>query len=420
MRALRWLAAALSVVVSSAALALGAGGTAPALADVRAGGPQPPTDPEHSQAALQEVLDRSVAPGGVPGALAGVWQAGHPAALSAGVADLRTGRPPRADMHFRIGSITKTFVATTVLQLVAEGRLRLSDTVDHWLPGLIDKNGNDGNKITVRMLLNHTSGLYNYIDAQFVDALYHDRFHTYTPRELVEYAVGHPPDFPPGTSWHYSNTNYILLGMIIRTVSGHSYADEITRRILLPLKLRNTSLPGASSGLPAPFVHSYYRPTTTSPVEDFTLLNPSWAGAAGEMISTVGDLIRFDSALLGGRLLPPALLRQMLTPVRDSNLYPGHGPYRYGLGVEIVRLENGVTVYGHTGDIIFGSLSSLFATRPGQHVLATNLNGNWINQADFTDDALEAEFTRVPDTTTGHGQPAPRGPAPTGALATRR
>ncbi|MEU8198141.1 serine hydrolase domain-containing protein [Microbispora amethystogenes] len=333
---------------------------------------------------LGAVLDRAVREGS-PGALAEVSKAGRTETVARGLADTRTRERPRADMRFRVGSTTKTFVATVVLQLVAEGRLRLDDTVERWLPGLVTGNGNDGRAVTVRMLLNHTSGLFNYTkDRRVPEALDRDPLTTFTPRQLVGYALSHPPVFPPGTSWEYSNTNYALLGMIVRQVTGHPYAEEITRRVLRPLGLRETYFPGTSPDVRAPFIHAYSK-------DRLSRFNPSWAGAAGEMISTVGDLSRFDAALLSGRLLPAVLLEQMLTPTPKSDVFHGPGPYRYGLGLMMVTLPCGVTVYGH-GGTIFGSLTWMAGTRDGRHTLSFDLNGDTVNQAELTTAANVAEF----------------------------
>jgi len=380
------------------ALVVGAAATAPALAAAQrvhrphAGG-RPHGGPvmHDAHAALRSVLDRAVREGS-PGALAQVRWAGRVWTVSSGVADLRTRQRPSAGMHVRIGSITKTFVATVVLQLVAEGRLRLTDTVDGWLPGLVSGNGNNGHAITVRMLLNHTSGLYSYTsDLRLWQELVRTPFRIFTPPDLLRrYGVSHPPSFPAGTSWRYSNTNYLLLGLIVERVTGRSYRTEISRRILRPLGLWATYAPGASLTVRRPFMHGYVK-GESGRIEDVTEQNETLVGAAGEMISTVGDLDRFDAALLGGRLLPADLLRQMLTPVPGSNVFPGYGPYRYGLGVMMVTLPCGVTVYGH-GGTIFGSLSWVASTRDGRHAMSFDLNGHWVDQAALTTAATVAEF----------------------------
>lgn len=397
MRCGGWRAAARRLaVVSLPVVLLGAGLVAAAAPGAPA---HPRATPRSSASALRAVFDLAYrAPGAFPGSIAEARRAGRRYDIPEGVADLATRRRPRAGAHVRIGSITKTFVATVTLQLVAEHRLRLTDTVDDLLPGLLDRNGNDGHAITVRMLLNHTSGLYDYVDQEAEQLHERQPFLTFTPRRLVEWAVSHPPVFPPGTSWKYSNTNYILLGMVIKRVTGHSYAAEIARRIEHPLGLRETYSPGTSPDLPPPFMHGYT--LREGRITDVTRFNPSWAGSAGDMVSTVGDLQRFDSALLRGRLLPPRLLRQMLTPVPGSDVFPGHGSYRYGLGLIIATLPCGVTVYGH-GGTIDGSLSWVAGTRDGRHTMSFDVNGDWVDQPALTGAADRAEFC----STAGRGTP---------------
>nr|BFE73691.1 hypothetical protein GCM10020092_069920 [Actinoplanes digitatis] len=195
----------------------------------------------------------------------------------AGVGDQERGSPVPLDGHFRMGSNTKTFVSVVVLQLVGEGRLSLDDTVERWLPGLVTGNGNDGRRITVRNLLQHTSGLYNYTGditalGSQEDYLAH-RYDHYEAEDLVALATKHEPGFAPGTSWDYSNTNYILAGMIIERATGRAWATEVRARILRPLGLSHTSEPGdrpyllgaARQGLPA--VGTRRRPARHHPVQ---------------------------------------------------------------------------------------------------------------------------------------------------------
>ncbi|MEU8794731.1 serine hydrolase domain-containing protein [Streptomyces sp. NPDC048643] len=330
---------------------------------------------------------------GVPGVTAtasgrhGTWSA------TAGTGDLRTGAPRSTADHYRVGSITKTFVSTVLLQLEAEGRLSLDDTVDHWLPGVVRGNGNDGRKITLRRLLNHTSGIFDYTtDDDFVrtyfakDGFVRHRYDTATPEHLVAIAMAHEPNFAPGASWSYSNTNYILAGMVIRKVTGHSYATEIRDRIIEPLGLRGTSVPGTTATLPRPSSRAYSKlaRTTTGPTYDVTTLNPTLAASAGGMISDNADLNRFYTALLRGRLLPRKQLAEMKTTVRVDEV-PNAG---YGLGLIDRELSCGVHVWGHDGGI-HGSTSSAVTTADGRHALAFNFNGDWSGDSDAV---IEAEF----------------------------
>jgi D-alanyl-D-alanine carboxypeptidase len=291
---------------------------------------------------LQRALDELVA-AGAAGALAevrdehGVWRG------SSGVAELGRSRPMPANGRFRAGSITKTFVATVVLQLAAEGRLRLDDSVERWLPGLVPA----GERITVRQLLNHTSGLYDYTDAlPLADpaGLLDIRWRTWQPEQLVQLASAQPPLFEPGARWSYSSTNYILLGLIAERVTGRPYGAEVEQRIIRPLRLSGTSVPGTFPRIRGPHAHGYL-PTIVDgqlrPV-DITEFNPSAAWAGGEIISTAADLNRFFAALAGGQLLGEAELREMTTPAAPAE--------DYGFGLVRQVLSCGVTVYGHDGD----------------------------------------------------------------------
>lgn len=267
---------------------------------------------------------------------------------ASGVGDLRTGRPAPVNGRVRIGSTTKTFVATVLLQLVGEGRLRLEDSVERHLPQLVP----GGDAITVRQLLSHTSGLFDYTeDQQAVPLtgtafLEQTRFRTFKPHELVKIATRHEPYFPPGTSFRYSNTGYVLAGLVIHKVTGRPYGEEIERRILRPLGLTRTTVPGTSTAVPGPHPHGYLTVRTGDSIEkvDVTRMNPSWAFSAGEMISTPYDLNRFFQALLGGKLLRPAQLQTMRTAVATDPQ-----GVAYGMGLWSQKRPCGVKVWGHGG-----------------------------------------------------------------------
>ncbi|MBH1935260.1 beta-lactamase family protein [Streptomyces sp. AV19] len=323
-------------------------------------------DGDPARSPVQDIVAR----GAVPGAAA-LSQDAHGASrfTAAGVADVRTGRPiGRAD-RFRAGSLTKTVVATVVLQLAAEGRLRLDEPVAALLP---PPAGAALRGVTVRQLLTHTSGLFSYTEdgalfrASFGDGFPGHRFASHAPDELVRTALSHAPYAPPGTAYHYSNTDYLLLGMVIRQVTGHPYAAEARRRVLDPLHLTGTSFPGTRASLPRPHGRAY----ATAPgggLLDVTDLNPSVAGAAGEMVSTLPDLGRFLGALLRGTLLPAGQLRAM----RDTTASRG----RYGMGLFPVRLPCGDVLWGHDGEIN-GSYAAAVGTGDGRHVLTYRVNAD--------------------------------------------
>ncbi|MFB7666219.1 serine hydrolase domain-containing protein [Kitasatospora sp. NPDC056138] len=319
---------------------------------------------------LQDALDDTVANRGSSAALASVRVDGRTAWKgSAGVSDLASGAPVDADGAFRIGSVTKTFVSTVVLQLVAEHKVRLDDPIEHYLPGVVP----NGQHITVRQLLNHTSGIYNYTedpqfelktDADLQQWLRTGRWKTYRPRELVDIATAHAPGFAPGTEWSYSNTNYVLAGMLIQQVTGRSWADQVERRIIRPLGLRHTFMPTDSAAIPGPNAHGYLK-MPSGPV-DITLFNPSVASSAGAGISTTADLTRFNAALLGGRLLRPAELVEMKTTV------PAGPGLDYGLGLMKLQGTCG-DLWGHNGSTP-GFLTFVLGDAEGHRQVALSRN----------------------------------------------
>ena len=343
--------------------------------------------PHHAQAAtaappaLRQALDKLVADG-VPGAIALEREGGQEWRAAAGVADLQTKEPISAQGRFRIGSVTKGFVSTVVLQLVAERRLRLDDTVEHWLPGLVP----NGDAITVRQLMNQTSGLYNYTDLPFFLEILHDPLKTWQPLELVHRAVTQPPAFAPGTSWGYSNTNYILLGLIVAAVDDApaalqmaSPAFEVYRRIVVPLGLWHTRFPLTDPDIHGPHAHGYL---IDSPPEwglpailDTTRFDPSWAWTAGAIVSTLDDVADFHRALFTGRLLDPDQQREL---ERTVPVAPG---LDYGLGVFRTQTPCG-PAWGHDGgtpDATTISLTSPDGSRQAV-MLLTRSETTWTDQ----------------------------------------
>lgn len=328
-----------------------------ALLGLAPAGSQAPTSPA-SDAALALLVTRGKAPA-----------AALLAREESGSRFARTGPGIARSDHFRAGSITKTFLATVVLQLAAEHRLSLSDSVEDHLPGLIRGAGNDGRRLTLRALLTHTSGLYDFTaDTKGTAPV--------TPLQAVRIALTHPP--ADRGRFAYSNTNYVLLGMVVEQVTGHSYATEAERRIIAPLQLTGTSFPGARTSLPSPHGRAY-----AADGSDVTELDPRVAGAAGELVSTLADLDRFYAALLGGDLLPPRRLREML------NTRAAHGSY--GMGLFPVKLPCGTTVWGHNGRIS-GSYVRTAATVDGRRVLTFRVNTDGVADSDLERALLGAQF----------------------------
>ncbi|MFJ9950828.1 serine hydrolase domain-containing protein [Kitasatospora sp. NPDC091207] len=321
--------------------------------------------------ALQEIVDS-----GVTGVSLRVHDERGEWVGSAGVRELGAAGEPPADGHVRIGSNTKTFTATLVLQLVADGQVGLDTPAADYLPGFgLDR------RITVRMLLQHTSGVFNFTGEVYEDGTIvpgipstiagkewvDNRFKSYPPEELVRLALSKPARFEPGADWSYSNTNYVLARLLTEKVTGRSCAEQTRERILGPLGLSGTVLPGTSPELPAPYAHAYYRyedggrPTTV----DVTRQNPSWISAGGDMISTTLDLHTFVSALAGGRLLPAPLLAEMCVP------HPKSG---FGLGLRVQEVgPDGGTVLFHNGGQ-GGHAALMYSTPGGGRTLTAALN----------------------------------------------
>lgn len=349
----------------------------------------PGPDRPELRKAVQEVVDS-----GITGISLRVHDERGEWTCGAGVAEPGGAAAPPADGHVRIGSNTKTFTATLVLQLVAEGKVALDAPADDYLPGFgLDR------RITVRMLLQHTSGVFNFTGELYEDGTtvpgipstisgkewVDQRFRTYRPEELVRLALARPARFEPGTGWSYSNTNYVLARLLVEEVTGRSCAEETQERILAPLGLSGTVVPGASPEIPRPHAHAYYRYEDAGRQEtvDVTRHNPSWISAGGDMISTTRDLHTFMSALAGGRLLPAPLLAEMRAP------HPKSG---FGLGLRVQDTgPGGDTLLFHNGGA-GGHAALMYSTLDGSRTLTAALN--------YVDDAalsLTQAFLRAQD-----------------------
>ncbi len=281
-------------------------------------------------ARLDEAIEHTRQQAGVPGVTVGLWFPGQGSYVrSTGVADKATGAPMRSDFNHRLGSVTKTFTATAVLELVDDGLVGLDDPISAYLDGVPD-----GGNITVRQILEMRSGLFSYtFDQNFVHDLLSDPTRSFTPQELLAYAFhdGHENVFPPGTQFQYSNTNYVLLGLLVEKLGKMPLADFIRERVTDPSDMHRTLLPQGAE-FPRPHAHGYTNQTLSGEVADTTHWNPSWGWAAGAMISDLHDLHdlhRWAKVLATGTLLSPATQAE-----REKFIsVPGFDGDGYGLGM---------------------------------------------------------------------------------------
>ncbi|GGQ35028.1 hypothetical protein GCM10010187_60390 [Actinomadura coerulea] len=364
---------AVAVLAAGAAIAAAAAVPAPARAEPAPAGC---TDRTATLAALERMTGTHGLTGAavrVDDPACGTWKAGS------GVADRRTRRPMTADLRVRIASVTKTFTAVTVLQLAREGRVSLDAPVERYLPGLLDRGGYDGRKITVRSLLRHTSGLPDYTDTFSSPDEY--RFRHFEPGELIDRALKLPP---PRPGWHYSTTNYIIAGLIAEKASGHSLEEEVQRRIIRPLRLRDTYWPGDETRIRGAHAHGYLREERDGTVRwrDYTEMNTTVAWAGGALVSSPRDLNVFFGALTGGRLLSPAMLAQMkqTVPADPDRVWDGAA---YGLGLIGTPLRCGGTWWGHAGGI--ESYITVSGVAPSGRRVAVALNENPPTKEAFDD-----------------------------------
>jgi D-alanyl-D-alanine carboxypeptidase len=298
--------------------------------------PSPTTPPSSSIAtatpmndALAQRLDTAVNQAmvavNVPGAIIGVWGPDGSYVRAFGVADKATGAPMKTDFYHRIGSQTKTFTATGVLQLADQGKVGLDDPIAKYIEGVPQ-----GDKITMRQLLRMQSGLFNYSESPaFQQAMFADPRTPFSPQELLGFAFAEPNVFPPGEGFLYCNTNYILLGLVVEKVGGQPLHDYVRDHILTPLGMSHTSFP-TTNALPEPHAQGYTVQTADGKEATATDWDPSWGWAAGAMISTLDDMHIWAPALATGKLLTPKLQTERLQTVGAPGLPPQDG---YGLGI---------------------------------------------------------------------------------------
>ncbi len=353
----RWTAVALAAAVTAGTgtVWLQSGALEPASAgapvsatatDTATGAPSQGTEQgtEFARAQLQKLIDA-----GYPSASVAVTDPqGRTTEVALGTGNLATAAPAPVDGQVRIASNTKMFVSTVVMQLVDEGVIALDEPVETYLPGLVTGEGIDGAGITVHQLLQHTSGLPEYVDQVAADAF--GAQHTYvSPRDMLDLALAKPAVFAPGEKWEYSNTNYLVLGLLIERTTERPLYEEIDRRIVEPLHLSDTYLPVPGEQELRGEHALGYHVDTAGDLREISTLDTSFAWSAGAMVSTPSELNTFMQALLRGDLTSQESLAEMQRGVpAGDELWP---EATYGLGLQSFPLRDGSLSWGHGGDI---------------------------------------------------------------------
>src|SRR5919112_287098 len=336
-----------------------------------------------SEDALNAALEKSFEESGAPGVVAAVQTPEYTWIRALGVADRTSEEPMTPDVHHRIGSVNKTFTGTLLLQAEAEGLLSLDDTIDRYVDGVPN-----GDKITLRQMADHTSGVADYSRTeQFDDELASDPYQVWEPEQLVQIGLKDSPLFDPGTEWQYSNTNYILLGLVLEQVTGETIGQLYRERIIEPLGLQGTSFPDLTdSSLPEPHAQGYTLKGQSSGGEplDTTDWNFSFAWTAGEMISTVEDLLAYGRALgTGEGLFSPEQqaerIDSLVSDVPPLTQPPFKGDFGYGLG--LIKEHEWI---GHGGEID-GYNTSLFYQPELDAVVVVEVNSD-ISSGDCPED----------------------------------
>ncbi|MDQ0685161.1 D-alanyl-D-alanine carboxypeptidase [Streptomyces achromogenes] len=300
------------------------------------------------------------------GGAEGVWRG------SSGVHDLESGRPADPTARFRAGSVTKVFTAAVALQLAAEGTVDLDRTARSYLPELIPASYGE---VTVRQLLNHTHGIpAPDFPGTTVEEAYANRFRVHDPEDMVRSAVSKEREFAPGERQHYLNIGYTVAGLLIERVTGDSYEHQVTRRILKPLGLCDTYLPGTDPRIVGPHNHGYQTMRLddgTTGLRDVSVWGTTDGWAAGDIVSTTADLERFTQALFGGRVVRGPLWEEMLTLPKVADFKSG-GPAAYSVGLSMKKL-GGREVWGKTGGR-WGYNTAIASTRDGSRTLVYSVN----------------------------------------------
>jgi D-alanyl-D-alanine carboxypeptidase len=321
--------------------------------------------------AVARGLQRLVsAPAGPIGAIATLYRDGRTTVLTAGRADVTRPRAPRVGDHMRIASIAKAFSGAVALHLVAQGRLGLGDTIGQELSGTMPAAWS---AVTVRQMLNHTSGLPDYTRSEgFRQQATTDPRGYVSPMRIIDWVRRAQLNFTPGSRYEYSNTDNIVIGLVAQRVTGRAYGQLLSRIVFRPAGLTQTTFPTVRISLPSPFLHGYQVEPGKPPQDVTTSLSPSGAWASGAIVSTPADLGAFIRADLGGRFFGRAQRRQQFQFVRGSSSPAGPGTNSSGLAIFRYRTRCG-TVYGHTGNFP-GYVQWAAATADGRRSVTTSLN----------------------------------------------
>ena len=288
---------------------------------------------------LIQLTDAAMKKFNLPGVIAGIWINGKEYWLYAkGKGNLETGTDIKLTDSVRIGSITKTFVSTVALQLVDEGKIKLEDKLYKYIPSIVNSK-----EISILQLLNHTNGIYDFEELIFSEPMLFDPLKKWTIQELIVRALSRSVYFEPGKGWHYSNTGYILLGMIIEQVTGNSLEEEVRKRIIEPLGLKNTYFP-KTPDLQGEYAHGYWDRDYPGVLKDVSRFDTSCEWAVGSMVSNLYDLKIWSDALIQGKLLSKEMHQQQMTWVDTDPKDPDS--MKYGLGVFNIG-----GMIGHTGAV---------------------------------------------------------------------
>ena len=323
-----------------------------------------------TDADVQRGLERLVAaPGGPPGAIATLYRDGKLTVLRAGRADVKKKGAPRGTDHMRIASVAKAFNGAVALNLVRAGKLGLDDSIGQRLTGMPAA----WSAVTVRQMLNHTSGLPDYTQSKGFAEQAEKNPHGYvSPQKIISWVAKDPLEFAPGSDYEYSNTDNIVVGLIVEAVTGGTYTQALEQIVFGPSGLRQTSLP-TKAALPSPFIHGYMVAPGEKPEDVSTLLSPSGAWASGGIVSTPANLNTFIRSYLGLKYFDSAQQeQQMRWFVGGKSSPPGPGKNSAGLALFRYQSKCG-TVYGHTGNFP-GYTQWAAATADGSRSITTSLN----------------------------------------------